>query len=192
MENLRPLCSLRFEDALRFAATAHEGQTRRGSRTPYVQHVVATAWILDRSGFDEDVVIAGLLHDVVEDAGVTIEALSARFGAVVADLVGHCSEVKLDATGRARPWADRKRDHLAALADAPVEARAVVLADKIHNLTSIEHDQRLGRDVWSMFHSDRDQVLGYYRAIIDCCGRDDPRLEPLAATCRAILERVSR
>ncbi|MDR3620137.1 MAG: HD domain-containing protein [Paludisphaera borealis] len=186
-----PLFSLRFEDALRFAATSHEGQTRRASETPYVQHVVAVAWILGRSGFGEDVVIAGLLHDVVEDTAVTVEEVAARFGPVVADLVERCSEIKNDATGRMRPWIDRKRDHLAALADAPVEARAVILADKIHNLTSIEYDLSLGREVWSAFHADRAEVLWYYQAILDCCGRDDPRLERLSACCREILGRVS-
>jgi (p)ppGpp synthase/HD superfamily hydrolase len=186
-----PLFSLRFEDALRFAATSHEGQTRRGSPTPYVQHVVAVAWILGRSGFGEDVVIAGLLHDVVEDTAVSIEEVAARFGPVVADLVERCSEIKNDAAGRMRPWIDRKRDHLAALADAPVEARAVILADKIHNLTSIEYDLNLGRDVWRAFHADRDEVLWYYRAILDRCGRDDPRLERLSECCGEILERVS-
>ena len=192
MSNSTPLLSLRVEDALRFASTAHAGQTRRGSETPYVQHVVAVAWILDRSGFDEDVVIAGLLHDVVEDTAVTIEEVAARFGPIVAGLVGHCSEVKNDADGKKRPWIDRKRDHLAALADAPVEAVAVILADKLHNLTSIEYDLTLGRDVWSTFHADRDQVLWYYRATLDACRRDDPRLEPLSTSCREVLARVSR
>lgn len=192
MEIRNPLFSPRVEEALRFAAAAHQGQLRRGSATPYVQHVVAVAWILDRAGFGEDVVIAGLLHDVVEDSCVELETVADRFGPVVADLVDHCSEVKNDAAGRKRPWIDRKRDHLAALAEAPVEARAVILADKLHNLTSIEYDLSLGRDVWSTFHADRGNVLWYYWTTLECCGRGDPRLEPLAAGCREILARLSR
>ena len=111
-------------------------------------------------------VIAGLLHDVVEDTDGDPRRGRTRFGPEVAALVDHCSEVKLDATGREAPWIDRKRDHLAALAGAPADARAVVLADKIHNLLSIACDLEDGRPVWSLFHAERDQVLWYYREAI--------------------------
>ena len=134
------LMNPRLDAALRYAAACHEGQTRRASSVPYFEHVVAVGWILDRAGFGEDVVIAGLLHDVVEDTRATLEDIEERFGAVVAGLVDSCSEVKTDAQGIKRPWIDRKRDHLAALLEAPVEARAVMLADKLHNLISIEVD----------------------------------------------------
>ena len=101
--------SLRLERALRWAATCHHGQFRRGCGAPYLEHVVAVAMILDRVGFEEEVLIAGLLHDVVEDTPATLEAVLARFGPVVAATVGHCSEIKTDAQGRKRPWSDRKR-----------------------------------------------------------------------------------
>jgi guanosine-3',5'-bis(diphosphate) 3'-pyrophosphohydrolase len=135
-------------------------------------------------------VIAGLLHDVVEDTPATLEDVEARFGRAVADLVGHCSEVKTDEWGRRRPWIDRKRDHLAALADAPAEARAVILADKLHNLISIEVDLREGRPVWTEFHAERDQVIWYYHATIDLCDSGDPRLVHLAGRCREVLSVV--
>src|SRR5262249_19581552 len=155
------------------------GQVRKGSGIPYFQHVAAVALILDRAGFDEDTVIAGLLHDVVEDTDASLEDVIARFGPAVAETVRFCSEGKNEAPGRKRPWIDRKRDHLAALAEAPTPARAVTLADKLHNLTSIEVDLLEGRPAWSLFHADRDQILSYYRAAIDACDREDPRFEPL-------------
>jgi (p)ppGpp synthase/HD superfamily hydrolase len=176
-----PPLSLRLESALRWAATCHHGQFRRGCDAPYVEHAMAVALILDRLGFDEEVVIAGLLHDVVEDTPATPEQVEARFGPAVADLVRHCSEVKTDADGRKRPWTDRKRDHLEALSGAPASAKAVVLADKLHNLLSIELDLREGRPVWSAFHAERSQVLRYYRATLELLGTGDPRLETLAA-----------
>jgi len=180
----------RLEKAMRWAAVCHDGQTRRSSGTPYFEHVAAVALILDRAGFDEDVVIAGLLHDVVEDTAATWDDVAARFGAAVAEIVRHCSEVKTDAQGRKRPWIDRKRDHIAALALAPVAARGVILADKLHNLICIELDLREGRPVWSEFHAEREQVLWYYHAMIDLCGRDDPRLARLAAACHEVLAQV--
>ena len=184
------LLSSRIEQALRLAATSHAGQVRKGSGVPYFEHVVAVAWILDRAGFDEDVVIAGLLHDLVEDTSTSLDELRARFGSLVAELVAYCSEVKNDNRGRKRPWIDRKRDHLAALANAPVEARAIVLADKLHNLMSIQLDLAEGRPIWTTFHADREQVLWYYGAMIACCGQGDGRLEELAATCRQKLAAV--
>jgi guanosine-3',5'-bis(diphosphate) 3'-pyrophosphohydrolase len=184
------LMTLRLERAMRWAAECHQGQTRRGSRTPYVEHVMAAALLLDRAGFDEDIVIAGLLHDVVEDTEATFEDVAARFGPAVADTVRHCSEVKLDAQGNKRPWIDRKRDHLAAMTVAPIAARAVILADKLHNLVAIEFDLLAGRAVWPDFHADREQVLWYYRAAIDACGGEDPRLTRLVAACLDVLARV--
>ncbi len=143
--------TLRMEEAMRFAAQAHAGQSRKGSDTPYFEHVAAAGLILDRAGFSEDVVIAGLLHDVVEDTPVSFEEVAELFGATVSDLVRHCSEVKTDELGDKRPWIDRKRDHIAALASAPIEARGIILADKLHNLISIELDLRDERPVWRYF-----------------------------------------
>ncbi len=113
LSSLAPFMSSRLEQALRFAAVGHQGQVRRSSGVPYVEHVVAVAWILNRAGFDEDVVIAGLLHDLVEDTSATLPDVEQRFGRIVAELVAHCSEVKTDDQGRKRPWIDRKSDHLA-------------------------------------------------------------------------------
>ena len=72
--------TLRLEQAMRFAAQSHAGQLRKSSETPYFEHVAAVALILDRAGFPEDVVIAGLLHDVVEDTAVTFEQVASLFG----------------------------------------------------------------------------------------------------------------
>ena len=74
--------------------------------------------------------------------------------------------------------------------EAPAEARAVMLADKLHNLISIEVDLGEGRPVWSQFHADRDQVLWYYREAIRTCRGGDPRLEQLAARCSEVLAAV--
>jgi (p)ppGpp synthase/HD superfamily hydrolase len=175
------MLTMDLERALRWAATCHQGQFRRGCEAPYVEHAMGVALILDRLGFAEEVVIAGLLHDVVEDTAATLDQVEARFGAAVAETVRHCSEIKTDGQGRKRPWIDRKRDHLEALGRAPLAARAVILADKLHNLISIELDLREGRPVWPTFHAGRDQVLWYYRATLAQLGQGDPRLESLAA-----------
>ena len=134
--------------------------------------------------------IAGLLHDVVEDSEATLDDVAAGFGPTVREIVGLCSEIKVDAEGRKRPWIDRKRDHLMAMAGASSAARAVLLADKLHNLTSIELDLDEGRPVWAAFNAERAQVLWYYRSAIDACASGDPRVEALAASCREVLDRI--
>ena len=182
--------TLRLEQALRFAAQAHAGQLRKGSDTPYFEHVAAVALILDRMGFSEDVVIAGLLHDVVEDTATSFDELATLFGAPVSELVRHCSEVKIDEQGASGPGSTASEITWLRSAEAPTEARAIVLADKLHNLVSIELDLRERRPVWSQFHAEREQVLWYYRAAIDLCGRGDPRLEQLAISCREVLAQV--
>ncbi len=182
--------SPRLDRAMRWSAACHAGQFRRGSDVPYFQHVAAVAMILDRAGFEEDVVIAGLLHDVVEDTPATLADVSERFGEAVAALVSVCSEEKLDASGNKRPWIDRKRDHLAAIAKADESARAVILADKLHNLASIEVDLEAGLPIWERFHADRDRVLWYYQAMIDACSGDDPQLSALEKACRDRLARI--
>jgi (p)ppGpp synthase/HD superfamily hydrolase len=190
MTKRSPLMTIELEKALRWAAICHQGQVRRGCEVPYVEHAMGVALILDRLGFDERVVISGLLHDIVEDTDATLDQVEAQFGPEVAETVRHCSEIKTDAEGRKRPWIDRKRDHLDALAQAPVAARAVILADKLHNLLSIELDLREGRPIWAGFHTERAQVLWYYRTAIDRLGSGDPRLETLARRCRDVLKAV--
>ena len=184
------LMPMDLERALRWADECHRGQTRKGGETAYFTHPAGVALILQRLGFDDEVVVAALLHDVVEDSAATLDDVRARFGPKVAELVAWCSEIKLDDQGRKRPWIDRKRDHLAALADAPRQALAVFLADKLHNLVSIACDLRDGRPVWSLFHAERAQVLWYYRAVLDCAGPDDLLLRPLADECRRVLARI--
>jgi (p)ppGpp synthase/HD superfamily hydrolase len=183
--------SSRLELAMRLAATWHQGQVRRGTEIPYFEHVFAVAMILDRAGHSEDVVIAGLLHDAIEDTPATFEEILKRFGEDVAETVRQCSEIKLDESGAKRPWIDRKRDHLRVISQADAAAKAVILADKLHNLRCIALDLASGIPVWKRFHAPREQVIWYYNASIEACEADDPSIVELAEACRQILKDVS-
>ena len=187
-----PPISMALERAIRRAAEWHDGQHRKGSTLPYMVHPFAVAMILDRLGFAEDIVIAGLLHDAVEDTEATLAEIESDFGPDVAKLVAWCSERKKDDSGAPRPWADRKRDHIEALVSAPIEARAIVLADKLHNLTSIRFDLDAGRPVWDLFNASREDVLANYRASIEQIGGDEPRLAGLVKGCREALGAVAQ
>jgi hypothetical protein len=152
-----------------------------------VEHVLAVALILDRMKYPEDVVIAGLLHDAVEDTEATIDEIANQFGPRVASLVEHCTEKKRDDRGGKRSWEERKGDHLRAIADAPGDARAIMLADKLHNLLSMFLDAQEGRPVTTMFHAPWSDVLNYYEKSIATLAHDDLELEELSGRCHRLL-----
>jgi hypothetical protein len=133
------------------------------------------------------VVIAGLLHDAVEDTEATLEAIQSQFGVRVASLVAQCSETKRDPQGRKRPWAERKQEHLRSLVAAPVEVRTILLADKLHNLLSIVLDAQEGRAVTTMFHAPWTSVLDYYQKSITILRGQDAELEELSGRCERLL-----
>ena len=105
-------------------------------------------------------------------------------------IVGLCSEIKLDADGRKRPWIDRERDRLVALAGALSAARAVLLADKLHNLLSMELDLGEGRPIWALSTPNVITSSGTTAPRSTPAPSGDPRDEALAASCREVLDRI--
>ncbi len=139
---MTPALSPRLEAALALAATAHRAQLRKGTDVPYIVHPVAVALILLGHGFDEDLLVAALLHDTVEDTDVELETIRARFGDGVGDLVDAVTEKKLE-DGVKRPWKVRKAEALEHMANV-ADARVAVLkaADLLHNMQSTLADVR--------------------------------------------------
>jgi (p)ppGpp synthase/HD superfamily hydrolase len=156
-----------LDRALAVAARAHRDQSRKGSDVPYVQHPVHVAIVLLKHGFDEAVVIAGVLHDVVEDTNVTLPQIRAAFGERVAALVSSVTEMKCEG-GQKRPWRVRKEEQLARLADAPLDVIALKGADVLHNVMSTLRDVRARGDVaWSKFNAPKAEQLWSHRAMAD-------------------------
>ncbi len=195
MENAHPSrhFSPLVERALRVAARFHRQQSRKASDLPYITHPAGVALVLLSAGFHEEhVLAAGLLHDTLEDTDYTPEELAADFPPEVVEIVAALSEEKLDDAGRKRPWRDRKQDHIAAVATAAPAARAVVLADKLHNLGTMLFDLNEGHDIWERFNAPAADVLWYQRTMVDtAAGVDDPRIGALAAECRAIIDKLA-
>lgn len=158
--------SSRYDAALMLAARAHREQLRKGTDIPYIAHVVHVSVILIRHGFDEEIAIAGLLHDVVEDCDVPLDRLADAFGARVAGLVEAVSEQK-SADDVELPWEERKEYKLAHLRAGGPDVAALKAADAIHNVRSISADLRqVGAAVWERFKRGPQPTLGYYRAIL--------------------------
>jgi len=155
----------RFEEALAHAARLHKTQTRKGSETPYINHLLAVAAIVGENGGTEDEVIAALLHNAIEDTDETKESLSERFGENVAEIVEGCSDA--DAIPKP-PWKVRKETYIAHIKTAPPSALVVSSADKLHNARSILSDYReVGEGLWSRFRGGREGTLWYYRALVE-------------------------
>lgn len=179
------------ERALRVAARCHRHHRRKASDLPYLTHPAGVALILLRAGFgDEEILAAALLHDVVEDTDYSLEQMEAEFPAGVAEYVAVLTERKRDSDGTKRSWQDRKREHIEQIGEASVGAKAVVLADKLHNLGTMLYDLEAGDDLWSRFGASPDQVLWYHREMIERATVEDERLQRLAAECRELLERL--
>gem|GEM_PF-908285 len=168
------------ERALRVAAIAHRSQHRKATAIPYIMHPFAVALILQRHGWTDDhVIVSAILHDVVEDTDCTEAELSQQFPADVMLLVRTLSEQKTTSDGTPRGWEDRKRSHLAVLGSAPVEARAITLADKLHNLESMRYDRDAGEEIWGRFNASRERILWYHRAMVENCDHGEARIRSL-------------
>ena len=169
--------------ALIFAARAHRHQVRKGTDVPYIVHPVGVMLLLEHAGeTDPELLAAALLHDTLEDAGVTLAELSQRFGPRVADIVAGCTEPDHGSA----PWETRKQHTVASLRDAPRDVQLVSAADKLHNLTSmrVEHVEQ-GDLLWQRFHRGRASIEWYYRAIANSLSATDVADHPLVRELQA-------
>lgn len=176
----------RFVDAVALAVQQHvepdgSPQVRKGTRIPYLSHLLAVAALVWEAGGDEDQAIAAILHDTLEDTTATEAALEARFGPEVARLVVACSD-GLEAEGRrdATTWAVRKQGYVNHLKDAEPRAALISTADKLHNAISIVADLEQAEltaggaaSVWGRFNAPPKQILWYYREVL---GAVEPKL----------------
>lgn len=103
-------------EAAAFAAEAHKGAVRKGSNIPYMTHPAETAVIVSMMSDDEEVIAAALLHDVIEDAGITEEVIREKFGSRVAELVVAESEDK------SKSWIERKGATIKSLETASLDS----------------------------------------------------------------------
>jgi (p)ppGpp synthase/HD superfamily hydrolase len=180
----------RFQEALVYAATLHDGQVRKGTEVPYVSHLLAVASLVLEHGGDEDEAIAGLLHDAVEDQGGarTLQEIRDRFGDRVAAIVEGCSDTD---TIPKPPWRQRKERFLERVRTAQRSVLLVAAADKLHNARTLLASYRAeGEDVWHRFRGGRDGTLWYHRAVLDVLAAMLPC--PLVDDLRAAVEALER
>lgn len=151
---------MKIHQAIIFAAKAHEGQVRKGTDIPYIVHPMEVMQILTENGCDEIVILAGILHDTLEDTPTTPDDIRRHFGQEVLDLVQNESEDK------SKSWQERKQNTIDHLTNASKEVQMVCCADKLSNIKSIFADkQALGDAVFDRFNAPKDKVQWYYQGV---------------------------
>lgn len=161
----------KIQQAINLASRLHLGQVRKGdSGLPYISHPFSVAWILSNYTEDEDIIVAGILHDVLEDVkGYYYDDMVRDFGEKVAQIVKGVSEDKdpnIESDEKAT-WEERKSKYLANLKNDSDEALMVCAADKIHNLQSmISAYQEKGDALWDNFNSPKEKKLWLYQEIL--------------------------
>jgi (p)ppGpp synthase/HD superfamily hydrolase len=163
--------------AFAFAAKHHDQQVRKGTALPYLTHPANVAVILTRYGRDETTVVAGILHDVVEDCirdglseEILVQRIGDKFGADVLETVLSVTYRKQDEDGVELSAAEKKADYLARLESASERARWVCAADKLHNASSIVADLKRTLDaesIWNRFGGGRRATVSWYRDVYD-------------------------
>lgn len=167
----------RINHALAFAAKHHDQQVRKGTRLPYLTHPANVAIILTRYERDDQTVVAGILHDVIEDCvreAYTRQMLEQRigdkFGGDVLDTVLAVTQRRLDDDGVELSYDERRDDYLERLSLAGDAARWVCAADALHNAATLLADLRRTIDpdtVWRRFTANREDTARWYRRILD-------------------------
>jgi len=155
--------SSRIERAVALAIRAHGDQVRKGDgETPYIVHPVTVALILARYWNDEDVIVAGLLHDTLEDTALAPDEIARQFGDKVRGFVEDVTEPQLPGLS----WETRTARYLRRLETAPHGSMLIACADKIANLISMVAAHAVeGGAVWRRFSASPAQKLGYYRQV---------------------------
>lgn len=203
------------ERAIELAAEWHDGVYRKGRwrcepydpppevvlRIPMIAHVTTVALTVQRAGWEDEVIAAAFLHDVLEDDnchGQTMapETMTALMGAEVTRLVAGVSEPKRDAGGDVLPWKHRKDAYLKNLKTAPPGTSGISLADKLHNLWTMNESLEAALDIFTSTATRRGLSAGpeaqrwYFRAVLEATRvHDDPRLVPQRARLEAEIRR---
>ncbi|MGA2219437.1 MAG: HD domain-containing protein [Terracidiphilus sp.] len=165
----------RFTRAVDYARHLHI-ERRKGTDIPYMAHLLGVAaLVMAESGHapipvTEDMVIAALLHDTVEDYGglVRLEDVRQNFGPNVARMVEGLTDSFVEDAGSKGPWQERKEAYINRLRTEPADVQLISAADKLYNAKAILDDYRdIGPGIWSRFKRRRNEQLWYFNALLE-------------------------
>lgn len=160
--NLLVVYTPRLQKAIDSAIKAHLGQTRKGKQVPYILHPLTVGLILSKVGAEEDVIVAGILHDTIEDTDMTYEDIEKEFGENVAKVVNDVTE-----QDKSLPWVERKRLALEHIKEMMHDSLLVKSADVLHNMTDLIRDyEEEGEKVFKRFNAPREHQIERYKNLI--------------------------
>ena len=156
--------------AFELAYKAHKKQKRKGTNIPYIIHPLEVAIILMKNNASEDLVAAGLLHDVVEDTPVTLQEIEKEFGKKIAQLVRGATEPEKLAKKKMdekKTWKQRKLHTIEFIRNADREMKMLSCGDKLSNIRSMIYDYNLiGDKLWERFNVSKEQQAWYYNFML--------------------------
>jgi (p)ppGpp synthase/HD superfamily hydrolase len=152
----------KYEQAVTLALLAHKGQVRKTNQTPYIVHPLTVAYLVSQYTKDEEIIVAAVLHDTLEDTTVNEEQLEELFGQRVLDLVLSVTEDKnLD-------WADRKRLYVETVSEANEDVWLISIADKVHNASNLYNElTQKGNQVWESFNKGKTEKMWFENFLYD-------------------------
>ena len=165
----KPLDTSLLDRAIIFAVRAHAGTERRGKGFPYIVHPMEAMEIVSTMTPNQELLAAAVLHDTVEDTGVTIDQIREEFGDRIASIVDAESDKGIEGRSEEESWHDRKRGARERLAKAPRDTKIVALGDKLSNMRAIARDYaEKGDGLWKIFHvTDKKDHEWHYRGLAD-------------------------
>ncbi|MFA6307142.1 MAG: HD domain-containing protein [Patescibacteria group bacterium] len=150
-----------IEKAVRVSVIAHKDQTRKGDSLPYIIHPFMVALKLAKYNFPDVVIAAALAHDILEDTEFPEDKLKDELGEEVLKII------RAVTNDESLPWEEKKKKYVETVRDGSEGAKAVAVADKIHNLESllIAHAEQ-GSDLWKKFNRGKEQKLWFENEVL--------------------------
>ena len=151
--------------AFMFALEAHQGQFRKDGK-PYISHPFSVAMILAQNGACEDLICAGLLHDVIEDTEIKGDRIEKEFGSEVLRLI------MFDTEDKDKTWLERKKQTLEDLDNCDRDCAMLICADKLANIRDLEEIiDEFQENAWKYFKFGREYQEWLYRQYLDKLSR---------------------
>jgi (p)ppGpp synthase/HD superfamily hydrolase len=159
----------KFDEALLLAHELHRHDVRKGTGKPYISHLLGVCSLVIDYGGDEEMAIAALLHDAVEDHGghPMLEQIRERFGQRVAHIVDGCTDSYVTDAAQKDPWRVRKENYIARVPGEDADVRLVSAADKLYNSRTLVRDlRRDGISALDRFNGGRKDTIWYYDELV--------------------------